>query len=104
MLIVAMVPVAIWSASVAERDLGHDANPIVIDEVVGQWITLLIIPRSFFLALFGFVLFRVMDILKPFPVRQSQALKGGIGIVVDDILAAGYAALGLFFLSRSFGQ
>ena len=64
-----------------------DPSYIVVDEVVGLWITLLFIPKTMFLFTFGFVLFRLFDILKPSFVYSVQSLKGSLGIMLDDILA-----------------
>jgi phosphatidylglycerophosphatase A len=90
--ILAATPLAIWASGEAEKELGHDAHPIVIDEVVGMMIAVWGVPRAagappvLFLAA-AFLLFRLYDIVKPFPIRRSQALPGGWGIVVDDVLA-----------------
>ena len=90
--ILAITPVAIWASHLAERDLGTDAKPIVADEIVGMLVAVWGIARlqapepGLFLAA-AFLLFRIFDILKPFPIRQSQRLPGGWGVVGDDILA-----------------
>jgi phosphatidylglycerophosphatase A len=91
---------AVWAADVTARDLGaKDPGLIVVDEVVGQWITMAgathLNWRSWLL---GFVLFRAFDITKPFPIRRLENLPGGWGIVSDDALAGVYAALVLFLL------
>lgn len=70
-----------------------DPQSVVIDEVAGQWITLLFAPVSWKTLLAGFILFRAFDILKPPPVRQLERLPGGTGIVVDDVAAGLYALL-----------
>lgn len=90
--ILLLVPVAIWSSGAAERDLGHDAKPIVVDEIVGMLIGVWCVHRAGeapSIALLGaaFVLFRIFDIAKPFPIGMSQKLPGGVGIVADDVLA-----------------
>ena len=64
-----------------------DPSYIVIDEVVGLWIALLFVPKTIFLFLLGFVLFRVFDILKPSFIYSVQSLKGSMGIMLDDIFA-----------------
>ena len=64
-----------------------DPSYIVIDEVVGLWITLLFVPKTIFLFAFGFVLFRLFDILKPSFIYSVQFLKGSFGVMLDDILA-----------------
>ena len=70
-----------------------DPQAVVIDEVAGQWITLLFTPVSWKTLLMGFILFRAFDILKPPPVRQLERLPEGTGIVVDDVAAGLYALL-----------
>jgi phosphatidylglycerophosphatase A len=88
--IAALLPLAVWASGEAERELGRDAHPIVIDEVVGMLVTVWAVPFAGRAALalgLGFVLFRAFDIVKPFPIRQSQELPGGWGVVVDDLLA-----------------
>ena len=99
--IVALLPVAIWTAHRAEKTLGHDAHPIVIDEVVGQMIALWAVPRSWPWVFAAFLLFRLFDIWKPLGAREAQRLPGGWGIVVDDVMAGAYA-LGLLQLARRF--
>ncbi len=70
-----------------------DPQAVVIDEVAGQWITLLFAPVSWKTLLLGFILFRAFDILKPPPVRQLEHLPEGTGIVIDDVAAGLYALL-----------
>ena len=89
----ALVPVAVWSAHQAEKRLGHDAHPIVIDEVLGQWLALWAVPRSAVWMGAGFLLFRFFDIAKPLGVYRLQSLPGGWGIVADDALAGLYSRL-----------
>jgi phosphatidylglycerophosphatase A len=96
-----LVP-AIWSAGkVAQRESRKDPQIVVIDEVLGQWITLAgtaTLNWKSFLA--AFLLFRLLDIWKPPPVRQLEALSGGFGIVADDVMAGLYGALAIFVLDR----
>ncbi len=88
------------AASVAERESGrHDPGFVVIDEVAGQWIALLGSPADWRYGLVALVLFRLFDIIKPFPVRRFERLPGGWGIVFDDV-AAGLYALGIASLVR----
>ena len=93
LIIVALFPISVWSAHIAERSLGHDASPIVIDEVLGQMITLWFVPRSWPWVLGGFLLFRLFDIWKPLWANDAQKLPGGFGIVADDVLAGIYGAV-----------
>jgi phosphatidylglycerophosphatase A len=76
---------------VAAADGSKDPQFVVIDEVAGQWITLLAVPLSWKTLLAGFILFRGFDITKPPPVRQLEKLPAGFGIVLDDVAAGGYA-------------
>jgi phosphatidylglycerophosphatase A len=93
MAIVVLAPLAVWSAGAAERRLGHDAHPIVVDEVVGQLIALWALPRTLVWLAAAFLLFRLFDIWKPLGAHESQRLPGGWGIVADDLLAGIYARL-----------
>ena len=79
----------------ASRKLGvHDHGGIVWDEFVGYWITMFLAPAGWLWALYGFVLFRIFDIAKPQPIGWAdRRLHGGLGIMLDDILAGIYAAL-----------
>jgi phosphatidylglycerophosphatase A len=68
-----------------------DPGAIVIDEVAGQWLTLIAVPADPLLYLFGFVLFRAFDIFKPWPVGWADAnVSGGFGVVLDDVIAGLY--------------
>ncbi len=92
----------VWAAGHAERFFDRiDPGEVVIDEVVGQIITFLArpdAPGKYLLA--GFILFRIFDVVKPFPVRRAERLPGGWGIMLDDVVAGVYslAALSLFGL------
>jgi phosphatidylglycerophosphatase A len=94
-LAILLLPVAIWSATVTAEAAGHkDPRLVVIDEVVGQWITLSGCTRLNWKAwVLGFLLFRLFDIWKPWPIRQLERLPTGTGIVVDDCMAGVYGAL-----------
>ena len=90
-----------WSAGTAERHFGRsDPGHVVIDEVAGQMLTLLVLPFGAGVAAAGFLLFRLFDILKPFPVRRLEGLPGGSGIMADDLMAGIYANLVLQALVR----
>jgi phosphatidylglycerophosphatase A len=86
--------VAVWIATEAEKDLGHDAGPIVIDEVIGQSIALFFAPHRPLVFVAAFFLFRLFDIWKPLGAREAQVLPGGWGIVADDVIA-GLTTLGV---------
>jgi len=88
------------AATIVARESGRkDPQFVVIDEVAGQWITLLFAPADWRHALIALVLFRLFDITKPFPIRRIEHLPGGWGIVLDDV-AAGLYALGVASLLR----
>ncbi len=85
--------VAVWAAGEAEKVLGHDAHPIVIDEVIGQSLALLLVRRTPLGFFVSFVLFRIFDVWKPLGAREAQRLPGGWGIVADDVIAGLSACL-----------
>ena len=87
----------VWAGTTAERYFGGvDPGPIVMDEVVGMLITLAFIPGlGPSGALVGFFLFRLFDVIKPFPADRLERLHGGLGVMADDAMAAVYANLSL---------
>ncbi len=94
--IVVVLVLGVWSASVAEHMLNlKDPGPVVIDEVLGMLITLALLPVSLTGVLVGFVLFRIFDVIKPFPARRLESLHGGTGIMLDDAVAGLYAYVSL---------
>jgi phosphatidylglycerophosphatase A len=92
--VIVATAVAIWSAGVAERTYGEkDSHKIVIDEIVGFFVTMTLAPFRWPHLAAAFVLFRLFDIVKPTPIRQSQRLPGGWGVVADDLLAGIYSCV-----------
>jgi phosphatidylglycerophosphatase A len=97
--ITAISLIGIWAATRAERIFQRkDPGQVVIDEVAGQLIALLPVPlmagnRWPWLTALAFVLFRVFDIIKPYPARRFEDLESGLGIVADDLVAGAYAAV-----------
>lgn len=95
--------VGIWASSRVEHLWGHDAQRIVIDEVVGQMITFGMAAGRYSLSalyvVLGFGLFRLFDIVKPFPIRHLERFKGGFGVILDDV-GAGIYALAVLTLVR----
>jgi len=72
----------------------HDHGGIVWDEFVGFWITMILVPLTWYWVLAGFIAFRVFDIFKPFPIGWlDRKIGGGLGIMIDDVIAGLYAAL-----------
>jgi phosphatidylglycerophosphatase A len=88
----AFIALAVAAAARAGRYWGiADASPIVIDEVAGYLVTMALVPFSWPAALAGFVLFRVFDVLKPWPASAFDRVKTGFGVVMDDVAAGVYA-------------
>ena len=79
--------VSVWSAGEAEKELGHDARKIVIDEWAGMFITLLFVPYSLINYAIAFFVFRALDVVKIYPARQAERLPAGWGITMDDVVA-----------------
>lgn len=91
-LILLLFVTGVWAGTTSERYFGGiDPGPIVLDEVVGMLITLAFIPVGIGGALIGFFLFRLFDVLKPFPAGRFEKLHGGLGVMADDAMAAIYA-------------
>jgi len=78
---------------VARRASLKDPGIVVIDEIVGLWVSLLFLPFTPAVAALGFLLFRLLDMVKPYPARQFEALPDGLGIMADDVMAGIYANL-----------
>jgi phosphatidylglycerophosphatase A len=95
-LIIGLFALGTWASTTAERYFGGiDPGPVVIDEVVGMLITLAFIPVGWSGALAGFVLFRIFDVIKPYPANKLEAMHGGLGVMADDAMAAVYANITL---------
>ncbi|HEX9126934.1 MAG TPA: phosphatidylglycerophosphatase A [Methylomirabilota bacterium] len=90
--LVVVVVVGIWASRRVEDALERkDPGVIVIDEVAGMMVSVALLPRTPAVLFCAFLLFRLFDIWKPFPAREAQALRGGFGVVVDDLIAGAYA-------------
>ena len=101
LVLVAVTLAGIWAGSRVERALdAKDPGIIVIDEVAGMCASVLFLPRTLPVLVTAFLLFRLFDIWKPYPARQLQELHGGIGVMLDDLIAGGYA-LALIAASRA---
>jgi phosphatidylglycerophosphatase A len=97
---VSLYAVGVWLCGESARRLGiHDHGGIVWDEIVGMYLVLIVTPFALLPWLLAFGLFRAFDIVKPWPIRDlDHRIKGGAGIMLDDLVAALYAALTLVFL------
>ena len=104
-LVILVSVTGVWICQQASARLGvHDHPGIVWDEVAGFLITMIPAPASWIWLVAGFILFRVFDIWKPWPIAWAdRELKGGLGIMLDDVLAGGIAAVILFIVIRLVG-
>jgi phosphatidylglycerophosphatase A len=90
-VIAVLFAIGIWSGTVAEHHFGGiDPGPVVMDEVVGMLITLALLPVNVTGAVVGFLVFRVLDVVKPWPSAGFEKLPGGLGVMADDGMAAVY--------------
>ena len=100
----AVVLVGLWASNRVEVVLERkDPGVIVIDEVAGMMVAVLLVPRTLGVLFCAFLLFRLFDIWKPFPAREAQALRGGFGVMVDDLIAGVYALVLLMGARMLFG-
>ena len=83
----------IYVGSRFESVYGKDPAECTIDEIVGMWISLLFLPKILLISLLAFLLWRILDIIKPFPARNVEKLKGGLGIMLDDITSGIYSLI-----------
>jgi phosphatidylglycerophosphatase A len=93
-VMVGLFAIGIWSAAAAERHFDRvDPSYVVIDEVAGMLITLAFLPVTFTGAIVGFVMFRALDVIKPWPSGRFEKLPGGLGVMADDGMAGIYGNL-----------
>jgi phosphatidylglycerophosphatase A len=76
-----------------EKVYGQDPSEVTIDEVVGMWVSLLFLPKSILVGTLAFFIFRILDIVKPYPARQFDNRHGGAGVMLDDVVSAIYTNL-----------
>lgn len=103
-LILIFSGLGVWSASIVEKYWGDDPKKVVIDEVVGVWISLLAVNGWFewYYAVYAFILFRFFDIVKPLGVRKMENFPSGWGIMADDVLAGIYALI-IIYITKWIG-
>ncbi len=104
-ILAVVILAGIWICGRASRDLGvHDHPGVVWDEFAGFFVTMIAAPAGWLWVVAGFVLFRVFDILKPWPIGWlDRRVGGGLGIMLDDLLAGAYAWVVLQLLARLAG-
>lgn len=100
-LLLAVCIIGTWAADGAIRHFKHkDPGHVVIDEVAGQLLTLLLTGAALPGAIVGFFVFRLLDIIKPWPANRFEALPGGLGVMADDVMAGIYGCLAMHVLMR----
>jgi phosphatidylglycerophosphatase A len=93
-LAVVFFALGVWLGALAEKELGSiDPGPVVLDEVLGMLVTLAVVPVNWAGLAVGFVLFRALDVWKPYPAGRLEHLPGGLGMMADDAMAGIYANL-----------
>ncbi len=102
-VLLVLIPLGVVTATRAEQAYGHDASQINIDEIAGMVISLYGVPKSMLLYAVAFLAFRLLDVVKPFPIAQLQWLPKGWGVMADDIMAGLYTCVGLHVALKIFG-
>ncbi len=92
----------IWACQTLITPTDHDPKRAVWDEFVGMWFTCLLLPKTLPWLVAAFVVFRILDILKPWPIRRFEGIPGGLGIMADDLVAGAVGSVGLNVVYRSF--
>lgn len=104
LLIVLLFGYGIFIGTKFEVEYGHDPSEFTLDEFVGTWIAFFAIPLNLYSIIFIFIVWRLFDILKPFPIRNAEKLKGGLGIMLDDVIGGIFtnilANIALYFITK----
>lgn len=93
--IIVAFAIGTYGAHRFEQRISHDPGIVVIDEIVGMWVSLLFLPKSVAVVSAAFVLFRIADIIKPWPARWCQRKSGGWAIMLDDVFAGMYVNIAI---------
>lgn len=91
--IVVFFAYGIYVGNKFDKVYGKDPRQCTIDEVVGMWISLLFLPKKIIVSFIAFIVWRAFDIIKPFPARDLEKLEGGLGIMIDDVVAGFYSLI-----------
>ncbi|MFZ1979485.1 MAG: phosphatidylglycerophosphatase A [Bacteroidota bacterium] len=97
-IIILTLILGVFASDPMEKKYGHDPSVVTIDEVAGMWVSLVFLPKSIIVALTAFLAFRIFDIIKPYPARLFDEMHGGIGIMMDDVVAGVYTNFLVQFL------
>jgi phosphatidylglycerophosphatase A len=92
-----------YGAHRIEKHVGHDPGIIVLDEIIGMWVSLLLLPKITVLIVAAFILFRIADIIKPWPASWCQRKSGGWAIMLDDVIAGVYVNMTMWVGLYLFG-
>ena len=101
--IILLFSYGLFVSSKFEKVYGKDPSQCTVDEVVGTWIALIALPKSFLIVFTTFLIWRVLDIIKPFPARTSEKLPGGFGIMIDDVISGFYTVVIVHLFVYVFG-
>jgi phosphatidylglycerophosphatase A len=101
--IVIFMAYGIYVGNKFEAEYGKDPAQCTIDEVVGMWISLVALPKTFAIVAIAFILWRILDIIKPPPARNLERLKGGLGIMIDDVISGIYTLIIMLLVVYLFG-
>ena len=101
--IVILFVYGVFVSSKFEKLYGKDPSQCTVDEVVGTWIALMALPKTAYIISTSFLVWRALDIIKPFPARSSEKLPGGWGIMIDDVISGFYSLIIVQLVVYSFG-
>jgi phosphatidylglycerophosphatase A len=101
--IVLLFVYGLFVSSKFEKVYGKDPAQCTVDEIVGTWIALLALPKTLLIILTSFLIWRSLDIIKPFPARTSEKLPGGLGIMIDDVISGLYSLIIVHLIVYLFG-
>jgi phosphatidylglycerophosphatase A len=93
----------LFVSSKFEKIYGKDPSQCTVDEFVGTWIALIALPKTLLIILTSFLIWRLLDIIKPFPAGKSENLNGGLGIMVDDVISGFYSLIIVHLIVYTFG-
>lgn len=101
--IILLFAYGLFVSSKFEKVYGQDPAQCTVDEIVGTWIALIALPKTFLIILTSFLVWRALDIIKPFPAKTSEKLPGGIGIMIDDVISGFYSLIIVHLIVYTFG-
>lgn len=100
--IIILFAYGIYVSSKFEKQYGKDPSECTVDEIVGTWVSFILLPKKILVIMFAFLLWRLLDIIKPFPARNSEKINGGLGIMLDDVISGVYTVI-IIHLTVYFG-